>query len=100
MCQLSCPCALCPDSCNHSHFAARHATHQLIDGVAEVARVASATPEAVSIREWDKGKIAAGRDDLPAPRTPCPAGESDCPGRPVLLLAFTLPASGSKRIRG
>ena len=61
----SAPLRALPGQRDHGRFAARHTTHELLDGVAEVARVASATPETVSTREWDKGRIAAGRDDLP-----------------------------------
>ena len=52
------PLRALPGQRDHGRFAARHTTHELLDGVAEVARVASATPGTVSAREWDSGRIA------------------------------------------
>jgi hypothetical protein len=91
------PLRALPGQRDHGRFAARHTTHELLDGVAEVARVASATPETVSTREWDKGKIAAGRDDLPTASAICRRLGVVWPL--VLKLAFA-PAATRGRVLG
>jgi hypothetical protein len=54
-----------PGERHKGRFVARHTTHELLDGVAEVARAASPTPMTASTRAWNEARKDAGRDDLP-----------------------------------
>jgi hypothetical protein len=75
-------------------FVARHTTHELLDGIAEVARAASTKPKTVSTRIWNEARLLAGREDLPT--ASAAYRRLGVPWPLVLELAFTAAAKRSR----
>jgi hypothetical protein len=84
------PLRALPGQRDKGRFTARHTTHELLDGIAEVAKAASRKPKAVSTRAWNDARKTAGREDLPTASAICRRLSVGWPL--VLKLAFTAPA--------
>jgi hypothetical protein len=75
-------------------FAARHTTHELLDGVAEVALAASVPARSISKAAWNQSRDDLGRTDLP---TADPIRRRLGVSWPLVLkLAFTAAAKRSR----